>query len=180
MRRSWAIAYFSGTLDAALVALDARTGRLLWETQVADTLKGYTITAAPLAIKDKIVVGVAGGEFGIRGFIDAYDAATGKRLWRFYTIPGAGRVSATIPGQMGDSWKQGSGATWLTGSYDADLDVLYWTVGNPGPDLNGKDRTGDNPVHLFCCGPRPRLRVRANGTISSLHTTRMTGMRTRT
>ena len=71
-----------------MVALDARTGRVLWETQVADTMKGYTITEAPLAIQGKVIVGVAGGEFGIRGFIDAYDAVTGKRLWRFYTVPG--------------------------------------------------------------------------------------------
>jgi PQQ-dependent dehydrogenase (methanol/ethanol family) len=137
---------FFGTLDAALVALDARTGRLLWETQVADTLKGYSITGAPLAIEDKIIVGIAGGEFGIRGFIDAYDAATGKRLWRFNSIPGPGEFgNETWPG---DSWKQGSGGTWMTGSYDADRDVLYWAVGNPGPDLNEAGRAGDN---LFTC-----------------------------
>jgi PQQ-dependent dehydrogenase (methanol/ethanol family) len=137
---------FFGTLDAALVALDARTGRLLWETQVADTLQGYSITGAPLAIKDKIIVGIAGGEFGIRGFIDAYDAATGKRLWRFNTIPGPGEFgNDTWPG---DTWKQGSGAAWLTGSYDPDLDVLYWAVGNPGPNMNGDIRKGDN---LFTC-----------------------------
>ncbi len=137
---------FFGTLDAALVALDARTGRLLWETQVADTLKGYSITGAPLALKDKIIVGIAGGEFGIRGFIDAYDAATGKRLWRFNSIPGPGEFGNET--WAGDSWKQGSGGTWMTGSYDADRDVLYWAVGNPGPDLNGAGRAGDN---LFTC-----------------------------
>jgi PQQ-dependent dehydrogenase (methanol/ethanol family) len=137
---------FFGTLDAALVALDARTGRLLWETQVADTLKGYTLTGAPLAIKDKIIVGVAGGEFGIRGFIDAYDAATGKLLWRFHSIPGPGEFGNET--WSGESWKQGSGGTWLTGSYDPDLDLLYWAVGNPGPDLNGAVREGDN---LFTC-----------------------------
>ncbi len=137
---------FFGTLDAALVALDARTGRLLWETQVADTLQGYTITGAPLAIKDKIIVGISGGEFGIRGFIDAYDAATGKRLWRFNTIPGPGEFGHET--WSGDSWKQGSGGAWLTGSYDPHLDVLYWAVGNPGPVLNGAVREGDN---LFSC-----------------------------
>jgi PQQ-dependent dehydrogenase (methanol/ethanol family) len=137
---------FWGTLDASVVALDARTGRVLWETQVADTMKGYTITEAPLAIEGKVIVGVAGGEFGIRGFIDAYDAVTGKRLWRFYTIPGPGEFGNKT--WSGDSWKQGSGATWLTGSYDPELNLLYWAVGNPGPDMNGDVRQGDN---LFTC-----------------------------
>ncbi|HEV2276044.1 MAG TPA: PQQ-dependent dehydrogenase, methanol/ethanol family, partial [Acidobacteriaceae bacterium] len=137
---------FFGTLDAALVALDAQTGRVLWETQVADTLQGYTITAAPLAIQDKVIVGVAGGEFGIRGFIDAYDAATGKRLWRFNTVPGPGEFGNET--WSGDSWKHGSGATWMTGAYDPEIDTLYWPVGNPGPDLNGSVRKGDN---LFTC-----------------------------
>ena len=137
---------FVGTLDAALVALDARTGRELWETQIADTLQGYTITAAPLAVKDKIIVGIAGGEFGIRGFLDAYDARTGKRLWRFNTVPGPGEFGNNT--WTGDTWKRGSGATWLTGSYDSELNTLYWTVGNPSPSLNSAVREGDN---LFTC-----------------------------
>ncbi len=137
---------FFGTLDAALVALDARTGAVLWETQVADTMLGYSITAAPLAVKDKVITGIAGGEYGIRGFVDAYDAATGKRVWRFHTTAGTGEFGAGS--WEGDSWKQGGGATWLTGSYDADLNTLYWGVGNPGPDLNGDVRKGDN---LFTC-----------------------------
>jgi PQQ-dependent dehydrogenase (methanol/ethanol family) len=137
---------FVGTLDAALVALDARTGRVLWETQVADTMKGYTITAAPLAVKDKVIVGVAGGEFGISGFLDAYDAQTGKLVWRFKTIPEPGEFGNDT--WAGDSWKHGSGATWLTGSYDAELNTLYWTTGNPSPAQNGAVREGDN---LFSC-----------------------------
>jgi PQQ-dependent dehydrogenase (methanol/ethanol family) len=137
---------FLGTLDAAMVALDARTGRVLWETPVADTMRGYSITEAPLAIKDEVIIGVAGGEFGIRGFVDAYDAATGKRLWRFHTVPGPGEFGHDT--WSGDSWKHGSGATWLTGSYDPDSDMLYWTVGNPGPDLDPDVRKGDN---LFTC-----------------------------
>ena len=137
---------FFGTLDAALIALDARTGALLWESQVGDTMQGYTITSAPLAVKNMVITGVAGGEFGIRGFLDAYDAATGKRLWRFYTIPGPGEFGNDT--WLGDSWKRGSGGTWLTGSYDAELNTLYWTVGNPGPDINGDVRKGDN---LFTC-----------------------------
>jgi PQQ-dependent dehydrogenase (methanol/ethanol family) len=137
---------FFGTLDAALVALDARSGRLLWETQVADTMAGNSLTGAPLALKDKIIVGVSGGEFGIRGFIDAYDPATGKRLWRFQTIPGPGEFGNDS--WAGDSWKHGSGAAWLTGSYDPELNLLYWTVGNPGPSMNPAGRDGDN---LFTC-----------------------------
>lgn len=137
---------FFGTLDAEVVALDARTGRVLWETHVADTMQGYTITAAPLAIQGKVIVGIAGGEFGVRGFLDAYDAATGKRLWRFYTVPAPGEVGNDT--WNGDSWKRGSGATWLTGSYDPELNLLYWGVGNPGPDMNGDVRQGDN---LFTC-----------------------------
>jgi PQQ-dependent dehydrogenase (methanol/ethanol family) len=137
---------FFGTLDAALVALDARTGRVLWETKVADTMAGNSLTGAPLALNNKIVVGIAGGEFGIRGFLDAYDPATGKRLWRFNTIPGPGEVGHDS--WSGESWLHGSGAAWLTGSYDAEANVLYWTVGNPGPNLNGQVREGDN---LFTC-----------------------------
>ena len=137
---------FVGTLDAALVALDARSGLPLWETQVADARRGYSLTSAPLALKDKIVVGVSGGEFGAPGFIDAYDPATGKRLWRFNTIPGPGEFGHDT--WKGDSWQLGGSPTWLTGSYDPDLDVLYWTVGNPGPDIDADVRSGDN---LFSC-----------------------------
>lgn len=137
---------FFGTLDGALVALDARSGRELWESKVADNREGYSLTGAPLTLKNEVIVGVAGGEFGIRGFLDAYDADTGKLLWRFYTVPGPGE-----PGNdtwSGDSWKRGSGGTWLTGSYDPTLNLLYWTVGNPGPDLNPDMRRGDN---LYTC-----------------------------
>lgn len=137
---------FVGTLDAALVALDARSGLPLWEIQVADARRGYSLTSAPLALKDKIVVGVSGGEFGAPGFIDAYDPATGKRLWRFKTIPGPGEFGHDT--WKGDSWQLGGSPTWLTGSYDPDLDVLYWTVGNPGPDIDADVRSGDN---LFSC-----------------------------
>ena len=137
---------FFGTLDSSLVALNANTGLPLWETPIADTLKGYTITVAPLAIKDKIIVGIAGGEFGIRGFLDAYDARSGKRVWRFNAIPGPGELGQDT--WAGDSWKRGSGGTWLTGSYDPDSETLYWGIGNPGPDINAEVRRGDN---LFTC-----------------------------
>ena len=133
---------FMSTLDARLVALDARTGNVLWNKEVADYKAGYSKTAAPLIVKDKVVTGIAGGEFGIRGFIDAYDPVTGDRLWRTYTIPGEGE-----PGNetwAGDSWVTGGAATWITGSYDPDLNLVYWGTGNPGPDWNGDVREGDN------------------------------------
>jgi len=133
---------FFGTLDAALVALDARTGLPLWEVQMADPMQGFSVTSPPLPIKDRIIAGIAGGEFGIRGFIDAYDAATGKRLWRVSTIPGPGEFGHDS--WKGESWQRGCGATWLPGSYDADLDLVYWAVGNPCPLYNGAVREGDN------------------------------------
>jgi alcohol dehydrogenase (cytochrome c) len=133
---------FLGTVDAHLIALDAKTGHVLWDRVVADYKTGQSMTAAPLALKDKIVVGISGGEYGIRGFIDAYDPKSGVRLWRFWTVPAPGE-----PGHetwAGDSWKTGSAATWLTGSFDAALNLLYWGTGNPGPDYNGAARAGDN------------------------------------
>lgn len=129
---------FVGTLDAALVALDARTGRPLWEVQVADTMSGYSLTSPPLVVDDKVITGIAGGEYATRGFIDAYDAASGKRLWRFYAIPGPGE-----PGNdtwKGESWKTGGGATWLTGTYDPELRTIYWPVGNPAPQIDRSAR----------------------------------------
>ena len=133
---------YYGSADAHLVALDARTGAVRWDVSMADPKLGYSGTGAPLALKDKIIVGMAGGEFGVRGFIDAYDAKTGKRLWRFNTIPGKGE-----PGNetwAGESWKTGSATTWVTGVYDADTNTLFWGTGNPGPDWNGDARLGDN------------------------------------
>jgi alcohol dehydrogenase (cytochrome c) len=137
---------FVGTLDAHLVALDARTGVVRWDRLVADNAQGYAITSAPLAIDGKIIMGISGGEAGIRGFLDAYDFRTGDRLWRFYTIPGPGEPGHETWGK--ESWKTGGGPTWLTGSYDPALKLLYWGVGNPGPDWNGDVRPGDN---LYTC-----------------------------
>ena len=137
---------YVGTLDCHLVALDAKSGAVRWDTQVAINLLGYSITVAPLAIDGKVIVGVSGGEAGIRGLIDAYDAKTGKRLWRFWTVPG--------PGEQGNetwsknSWKTGGAPTWVTGSYDPTLNLIYWGTGNPGPDWNGDPRGGDN---LYSC-----------------------------
>jgi alcohol dehydrogenase (cytochrome c) len=133
---------FINTLDDYLVALDARSGRVLWQTQVAEYKDSYSMTAAPLAVGDKIVVGVGGGEFAIRGFVDAYDASTGKRLWRFYTVPAPGEKGSET--WTGDTWKTGGGPAWLTGSFDPELGLIYWGVGNPAPEWNGDARPGDN------------------------------------
>jgi alcohol dehydrogenase (cytochrome c) len=133
---------FMGTIDGHLVAVDAKTGKPLWDVAVARAESGYALTHAPLVVKDKVIVGTAGGEFGIRGFLAAYDAKTGKELWRFYTIPGPGEPGNETWG--GDSWRRGGGPIWLTGSYDAELNLTYWGVGNPSPDYNGDLRPGDN------------------------------------
>ena len=133
---------YLGTLDAQLVALDASTGRKKWATKVADYTQGYAVTVAPLVVKDKIIVGPAGGERGISGFLAAYDAETGKQVWRFNTIPHPGEPgNETWPG---DSWKTGGGSVWVTGSYDPDANLIYWGIGNPGPDWNPEVRKGAN------------------------------------
>jgi alcohol dehydrogenase (cytochrome c) len=133
---------YLGTLDAHLVALDVASGAVVWDVRVADSAAGYSITGAPLALNGKVITGIAGGEFGIRGFIAAYDAATGKEVWRFKTIPEPGQVGHET--WTGDSWKTGGAPTWLTGSYDPQTNVIYWGVGNPAPDHDGRLRKGDN------------------------------------
>ena len=133
---------YMSTLDAHLVAIDARSGNLLWSAEVADYRAGYSKTAAPLIVKDKVVTGIAGGEFGIRGFLDAYDADTGRREWRTHTIPGPDHPDNLT--WAGDSWRTGGSPTWITGSYDPELNLVYWGTGNPGPDYNGDIRGGDN------------------------------------
>jgi alcohol dehydrogenase (cytochrome c) len=133
---------FVTTLDAHLVALDAATGAQRWITKVADYADGYSITGAPLAFGDQVVVGVAGSLFGIRGHITAYSARDGRQLWRFWTVPGPGE-----PGHetwAGASWKAGGGATWTVGSYDSEYKQVIWGVGNPSPVFNGDLRKGDN------------------------------------
>jgi alcohol dehydrogenase (cytochrome c) len=133
---------FMATLDAHLIALDAKTGNVLWDVEAEDYRLGYAFTVAPLVVKDKVIVGVAGGEFGIRGFIDAYDSATGKRAWRFYTIPAPGEPGSET--WQGDRWKRGGGSAWVNGTFDPELNLIYWSTGNPGPDFNGEERKGDN------------------------------------
>ena len=131
------------TFEATLLAIDIRDGHLVWKTQIEKPPQGFAYTTlAPLAVKDKIVIGISGGEEGTRGFIDAYYSATGQRAWRFWTVPAKGEPGSET--WSGDSWKHGGGPTWLTGSYDPNLNMLYWGIGNPGPDLYGADRLGDN------------------------------------
>ncbi len=133
---------FMATLDAHVVALDAKTGNLIWDVAAADYHKGYTFTMAPLALKHEVIVGVSGGEYGIRGFIDAYDADTGRRLWRFETVAGPGQSGHDT--WAGDSWKTGGAPAWLTGSFDPELNLIFWPTGNPAPVNYGGDRHGDN------------------------------------
>jgi alcohol dehydrogenase (cytochrome c) len=137
---------FITTLDAKLIAIDARSGRMVWKRDLADPTLNYTATGAPLAVKDKVIAGIAGAEGGIRGFLDAYDAKTGERAWRFWTIPAPGEPGSETWG--GDSWRYGGASTWITGSYDPELNLVYWGTGNPGPDYNGDVRPGDN---LYSC-----------------------------
>ena len=137
---------FMVTLDAHLLALDMKTGAVAWDATMEDYKIGYASTIAPLVVKDKVIVAVAGGEYGIRGFIDAYDAQSGKRAWRFYTIPGPGE-----PGHntwAGDSWKIGGTGVWVTGAYDPEQNLVFYGTGNPGPDYHSESREGDN---LYSC-----------------------------
>jgi alcohol dehydrogenase (cytochrome c) len=139
---------FMATLDAQLIAIDARTGRELWKTQVADYKDQYSMTSAPIVIKDKVITGVAGGEHGIRGFIAAWDVNTGKELWRFNTVPGPGEPGNETwlgkDGKPNDSWMHGGAPIWETGSYDPASNLTFWGTGNAGPDWDGDARLGDN------------------------------------
>jgi len=137
---------FVGTLDGALAAIDARSGNTLWETQVVDTMEGSSITSPPLVLKDMVITGMTGGEYATRGHLDAYDAATGKRKWRFYTIPAPGEKGNDT--WKGESWKTGGGPTWLTGSFDPTLNLVYWAVGNPAPEFDRMAR-GDGLDNLY-------------------------------
>ena len=133
---------FMGTIDAHLLAIDAKNGKLLWDTTVGIAAERYAITHAPLIVKDKVIVGTAGGDGPTRGSIAAFDVKTGKEVWRFYTIPAPGE-----PGHetwAGESWKTGGAAIWNTGAYDPDQNLTYWGIGNPAPDTNGDIRLGDN------------------------------------
>jgi alcohol dehydrogenase (cytochrome c) len=133
---------FMGTIDAHLLAIDAKSGELVWDTQVAEAAQNYSITMPPLVVRDKVLIGTAGGDFDTRGIIAAFDAKTGRELWRFRTIPGPGE-----PGNdtwAGDSWKVGGAAVWNAGAFDPRTNLVYFGTGNPAPDWDGRERRGDN------------------------------------
>jgi alcohol dehydrogenase (cytochrome c) len=133
---------FMGTVDSHLLAIDAKSGTLLWDTVVADAAAQYSITMPPLVVRDKVYIGTAGGDMGVRGFVAAYDVKTGTQVWKFNTIPGPGE-----PGHdtwSGDSWQKGGAAIWNHGAYDAEANLVYFGTGNPAPDWDGRTRLGDN------------------------------------
>jgi alcohol dehydrogenase (cytochrome c) len=145
---------FRGTLDAHIVALDAKTGKELWNTKVAEWKEGFSITGAPLVANGVLMTGISGAEFGVRGFLDGYDPETGERLWRHYTVPAPGEPgSETWP--KDDSWSHGGGSTWITGSYDPELDLVYWGTGNAGP-WDPRGRPGDNLYTASVLAIRPK------------------------
>jgi alcohol dehydrogenase (cytochrome c) len=132
------------TLNAHVLALDATTGALVWDVTSGDVRAGESLTIAPLLVKDRVVVGSSGGEFGVRGHLDAYDMETGERVWRCYTVPKPGEPgSETWPAES-EAWARGGGNCWITGTFDPDTNLLYWGTGNPAPDFDGEVRPGDN------------------------------------
>ena len=135
---------YLGQLDGRLVALDQKTGRVVWSTEVGSWRRGYTITNAPLYYDGLVITGVSGGEFSIRGRVQAYDATTGKEVWRFYTIPGPGEVGHDTWPQGTNAWKHGGAPVWQTPAVDPELGLLYFSTGNASPDLDGTRRDGDN------------------------------------
>ena len=134
----------SPVIDGRIVALNKTDGTKIWEAQVADPGKSETITGAPLIVKDMVVTGMAGAEYGVRGWIEALDLKTGKRRWRTYTIPAPGEPGSETWKDKNDAWKSGGGTTWVTGSYDPELNLIVWGTANPGPDWDNAYRPGDN------------------------------------
>lgn len=138
----WRNRVYMETDNAHLLCLDARSGNLIWDVAYADWNKNYGATSAPLVVKDKVLVGTSGGDDGVRGFVAAYDALTGKLAWRFWTIPGPGEFgSESWPGKL---YLHGGGTTWMPGTYDPQLNTIYWGTSNPAPDFEGEVRPGDD------------------------------------
>ena len=167
---------FFASNAAVLVALDARTGREVWTATVEDNRKGYYLTAAPVVADGKVMVGVSGGEFGIRGFVAAYDAGTGKEAWRTFTIPAPGEPGhETWP--QGDEWKTGGAPTWVSGNYDPETNLLYWGVGTAA-----RGWASSGLVTICTCHPRLRLMRRlgrSSGTFNTTRTSHSIGTRSR-
>jgi alcohol dehydrogenase (cytochrome c) len=143
------------TLDAFVVALDAKTGMEVWKSKAAEWREGYSMTVAPLIANGVLVTGISGAEFGIRGFIDGWDPETGKQLWRHFLIPARGEKGNETWPQDTDAWKTGGGSSWITGSYDPELDLMYWGTGNPAP-WSAKSRPGDNLYTASIIALRPK------------------------
>lgn len=141
----WGDMVYVMTLDARLVALNRDTGAVVWEKTFGDWQQGYAATGAPYVVKDRIIVGVAGGEYGIRGYLQAYDAKSGELAWTTYTVPAPGEPGSET--WSGDAWKTGGAPTWQSGAYDPELNLIYWGTGNPGPWV-AELRPGDN---LYTC-----------------------------
>jgi alcohol dehydrogenase (cytochrome c) len=138
----WRNKLYVETDNAHLLCLDARSGHLLWDVAYAEGNKNYGATSAPLVVKGKVIVGTSGGDDGVRGFLAAFDAESGEPAWRFWTIPGPGEPgSASWPGNL---YLRGGGTTWMPGTYDPELNTLYWTTSNPAPDFDGAPRPGDD------------------------------------
>ncbi len=143
------------TLDAHLLALDAQTGKELWKSKVAEWKDGFSLTLAPLIANGVIVIGNSGAEFGVRGWIDGWDPETGKQLWRRYTIPARGEKGNDTWPQNNNAWELGGGSAWITGSYDPELDLMYWGTGNPAPWAS-QTRDGDNLYTSSVLAMRPK------------------------
>jgi alcohol dehydrogenase (cytochrome c) len=138
----WQSRVYMETDNAHLLCLDGRSGNLLWDVAYAADNKNYGATSAPLVVKDKVIVGTSGGDDGVRGFVAAFDTLSGKEAWRFWTIPAPGEFgSSSWPGKM---YLRGGGTTWMPGTYDPELNLLYWTTSNPAPDFDGSVRPGDD------------------------------------
>src|ERR687894_1831646 len=135
---------FMTTLNAHIIALDAETGKKIWDKPFGDVRAGESATVAPLVVKDKVIVGSSGGEFGVRGHTDAFNRETGEHVWRCYMIPKPGEPGSETWPEEGEAWQRGGGNCWVTGTYDPELNNLYWGTGNPAPDFDGEVRPGDN------------------------------------
>jgi len=167
---------FMGTLDAHFIALEMKTGKVIYDIEMAPAKDGFAATGAPLVVNGKVIAGIAGGEFANRGFLDAYNPATGERLWRFYTIPATGEPGSDS--WKGEVWQRGGGPTWLTGTYDPQLNLLYWGVGNPNPDWDG-EAVRETTSTRALWSRSIRTRESSSGTFSTRRTTRTTGTRTK-